>query len=181
MTSVTDWRLLLVYNTWAVAEVQSMDSSAFIYQPLQSGLYLSTSGAQRIPACSFSDFNYQKRQSLPLCFHTFPLRLPPPPQSDSSFPSLISDFKPSHGVFLGFLSSFLYSLRPVFSPVNISTPPKFHWGPLSPPLNGSSPPSCVLYRDCANSSSYITNCIIYLYNFRFNWIKNLVRRASASY
>lgn len=80
------------------------------YINFHSLVYISALAAQRIPACSFSDFNYQKRQSLPLCS---PLLLSQPPSSStwlllspsiSLSPSLISDFVLSQSVL--FLSCF---------------------------------------------------------------------------
>lgn len=86
--------ILQVYNTLTAAEVKFMNRSVsplLIHQPPQSGLCLGPRAAQRIPACSCRDFNYQKRQSLPL---GSPRLLSQPPSFSTCSPPSIPLFPP---------------------------------------------------------------------------------------
>lgn len=93
---------LLVYNTLAIAKVESTDnrdSSPVIYQLPQSGLYLSPSAAQKEFLLVFAVTTTTRKGKACLSALLFFFLSLPPPQADScslpltlTFPSLISEF-----------------------------------------------------------------------------------------
>lgn len=106
-------------SSWSLVHEQQCLPSLHISTSTVWFISPSPSAAQRIPACSVSDFNYQKRQSLPLCSPRF---LSQPPSSSSTwllllslchtFPSLIFDFRLSQTVSLGLSCFIMLSFSP---------------------------------------------------------------------